>query len=55
MMRDIQYFWGEAPYKGLPDAKTLARIKEAFDAHGAFCMASKDDVCQHTLLFRGKA
>jgi hypothetical protein len=55
MTRDIEKFRGGDPYKGLPDAKTLTLIKEAFDAHGAFCMASKDDVCQHTLLFRGEA
>jgi len=55
MTRDIQSFRGGDLYKGLPDAKTLKRIKEAFDAHGAFCMASKNDECQHTLLFRGEA
>ena len=55
MTRDIEKFSGGGSYKGLPDANTLKCIKEAFDAHGAFCMASKNDVCQHTLLFRGEA
>jgi hypothetical protein len=55
LIRDILSFRGGDLYKGLPDAKTLKRIKEAFDVHGAYCMASKDEECLHTLLFRGEA
>ncbi|MEW5756028.1 MAG: hypothetical protein AB1810_06960 [Pseudomonadota bacterium] len=55
MIRDISSFRGGEAFKGLPDAETMQRIKEAFDVHGAFCMASKDDECQHTLLLRGEA
>lgn len=54
MTRDILCFRDGAIYKGLPDTRTLKHIKEAFDEHGAYCMASKNDECQHTLLFHGK-
>lgn len=54
LSRDIQMFWGHAPYKGLPDSTVIQRIKEAFQVYGAHCMASQGEKCVHTLLWNGK-
>ncbi|MEW5756027.1 MAG: hypothetical protein AB1810_06955 [Pseudomonadota bacterium] len=53
--RDILHFRGGEAFKGLPDAETMQHIKEAFHVYGAYCMASRNEVCQHTLLLRGEA
>jgi len=53
--RDILYFKGGDLYKGIPDALVIQRIKEAFQMYGAYCMASREDKCQHTLLWYGEA
>ena len=55
MTRDILYFMGGDLYKGIPDALVIQRIKEAFQMYGAYCMASSEDECQHTLLWHGEA
>lgn len=55
LTRDILHFWSGELYSGLPDNQTLQYIKEAFQVHGAYCMASKDEECQHTLLWNGVA
>ena len=52
--RDIIYFWGGALYTGVPDDVIISRIKIALDVHGGHCMASCDEVFQHTLLWNGK-
>lgn len=54
LTRDILYFWSGELYSGLPDEQALQRIKEAFQAYGAYCMSSKDEECQHTLLWNGR-
>lgn len=40
LTRDILYFWGHAPYKGLPDTLLIQEIKEAFRAYGGFSATS---------------
>ena len=54
MTRDILHFWSGKLYSGLPDERTIQLIKEAFRVHGAYCMASKNEECQHTLLWNGE-
>jgi hypothetical protein len=51
--RDILYFKGGAAYKGIPEAKIIQRIKDAFQVHGGACMASQNKVFEHTLLWSG--
>ena len=51
--QDIVYFKGGNLYKGIPDAQVIQRIKEAFQVYGGACMASQDDVFEHTLSWNG--
>ncbi|MEW5756029.1 MAG: hypothetical protein AB1810_06965 [Pseudomonadota bacterium] len=55
--RDILSFRGGEAFKGLPDAETMQRIKEAFQVYGRNGIVSqeKNVVCLHTLLLRGEA
>lgn len=53
LTRDIVHFWSGDLHSGLPDKQIFRNIKEAFQAHGAYCMASQEDECQHTLLWNG--
>ena len=55
MTRDILHFWSGDLYSGFPDERTIQFIKEAFRVYGAYCIASKDEECQHTLLLNGEA
>jgi len=55
LTRDILHFWSGELYSGLPDEQALQYIKEAFQVYGAYCMASKNEECQHTLLWNGVA
>ena len=55
MTRDILYFHGGNLDKGIPNEQTLQYIKEAFQVHGGYCMASCEKEYQHTLLCNGVA
>lgn len=51
--RDIITFWGQEPYAGLPDDKTIQYVRDAFLVYGAYCMAYSNIQCQHNLLWNG--
>jgi hypothetical protein len=42
-------------YKGIPDAQVVRCISEAFQVLGGACMASQDNVFEHTLLWKEEA
>lgn len=52
--RDIMSFWSGEQYAGMPDARTMQSIKEAFRVYGGYCMASRDIQCTHILLWNGE-
>lgn len=54
LTRNIVHFWSSHLYSGLPDEQALQYIKEAFQEYAAYCMASEDDECLHTMLLCGK-